>query len=473
MKSVIAVDLGASSGRVMHAQFDGERFILNEVHRFPSIHVSANNTLYWDALYMWHEIQTGLRQISDAASIGVDTWGVDFGLLDKAGNLLGNPVHYRDNRTEGMMEWVFDRVPRRDVFERTGIQFMPINTLYQFASLKANNSPLLEVADTLITIPNLFLYWLTGMRHAEFSFATTTQMYNPRIGDWDRETLTALDIPTHILPPIVQPGTHIGEYNGIPVIAPACHDTACAVVAVPTTTANYAYLSSGTWSLLGLEVDTPVINDASYQANITNEGGATGNFRLLKNVMGLWLEQQCLETWRQQGTEYSFVELKRLAMEAEPFAALIDPNDPMFLAPGDMPSRIADFCQRTDQPVPEEHGQLIRVIYESLALKYRHALDGLIDLTGQQVDRLHIIGGGSQNELLCQMTADATGRTVVTGPVEATALGNAIVQYVSLGVLEDIAHARQILSRTLDTKTYVPQSNWDEQYQRFNAILAS
>lgn len=472
MKPVIAIDLGASSGRVMRVQFNGERFELEEVHRFLNLPVTAHNTLYWDVLRIWHEIQTGLRQIPDAASIGVDTWGVDFGLLDRDGNLLGNPVHYRDNRTDGMMAWVFERVSRREVFERTGIQFMPINTLYQLASLKANDSPLLDVADTLITIPNLFLYWLTGVRHSEFSFATTTQMYNPRAGDWDYETLAALDIPTSILPTIVQPGTQIGAYNDIPVIAPGCHDTACAVVAVPTTTPNYAYLSSGTWSLLGLEVDAPVINNAAYAANVTNEGGATGNFRLLKNVMGLWLEQECLATWRQQGYDYSFERVKGMATKAESFMGLIDPDDPDFLAPGDMPARIAAFCQRTGQPVPVDHGQMIRVIYESLALKYRHSLELLIDLTGQQVERLHIIGGGSQNELLCQMTADATGRTVITGPVEATALGNAIVQYVALGELASIAQAREILSRTLDTQIYTPQSNWDEQYERFNAILA-
>lgn len=473
-KNVLAIDLGAESGRVLRVGFDGTRFKMEDVHRFPNIPVAAGGTLYWDVLRLWQDIQTGLQQgQSGAASIGIDTWGVDFALLDRDGRLLSNPVHYRDNRTEGMMEWVFDRVPRRAVFERTGIQFLSLNTLYQLASLVKNDSPQLQTAATLLTIADLFNYWLTGTKSAEFTFATTTQFFNPRTGDWDYETLQALGVPTDILTPIVQPGTRIGSYEGIPVIAPACHDTGSAVVAVPTTTANYAYLSSGTWSLIGLELTEPVISDESYAANVTNEGGAYGTFRFLKNVMGLWLAQQCRATWRAAGQDYSYDDLTRLAASAAPFTSLIDPDDARFLPPGDMPARIREFCSQTGQPVPQSDAEVIRTVYESLALKYRYVLDQMAEITGQPVDRLHIIGGGTQNKLLNQMAANATGRTVITGPVEATALGNAIVQFISLGEIADLAQARAILSETLDTARYEPadQPTWEEAYIRFMTLV--
>ena len=472
-KHVIAVDLGASSGRVMKVSFDGERFALEQVHRFANIPVTVHGTIYWDVLRMWHEIIEGIRAVAGgAASIGVDSWGVDFALLDRNGDLLANPVHYRDRRTDGMLEWVFERVPRRTVFERTGIQIMGINTLYQLASLAASNSPLLDCAATLLTFPNLITYWMTGARVCEFTHVTTTQCYNPVAGDWDRETLAAIGVPTDIFPEIVPPGARLGEFEGIPVLAPACHDTADAVVSVPTTTENYAYLSSGTWSLIGLEVTEPVINDAAYAANVTNEGGLGGTFRLLQNVMGLWLQQECRNTWAAAGRSTTYQELIQEAEAAPPFRSLIDPNDDSFLAPGDMPARIRAYCRRTGQPEPETIGQTIRAIYESLALRYRTVLDTLIGLTGRTVDRLHVIGGGSQNTMLCQMTANAIGRTVIAGPAEATALGNGIVQYLALGDLGSLTQARALLSRTLDLATYEPQDGaaWDEAYGRFRAM---
>jgi len=476
MKHVIAIDLGAESGRVLRVGFDGGAFHFEEVHRFPNIPVEAQGTLYWDVLRLWHEITTGLGLAgTDVAGIGVDTWGVDFALLDRDGNLLSNPVHYRDSRTDGMYDWLFERVPRRTVFERTGIQFMIINTLYQIASMIHNDHPLLEYAATFLPIPDLFNYWLTGEKTAEFSHVSTMQIYNPRTGDWDFETLQAIGAPTDMFGPIVQPGTPIGTYNDIPVIAPACHDTGSAVVGVPTTTPNYAYLSSGTWSLIGLEVGEPVINEAAYAANVTNEGGAYGTFRLLKNVMGLWIAQQCRATWLQQGTDYSYDQLTAAAMDAAPFRSLIDPDDDLFLPPGDMPARIREFCQRTGQPLPQTTGQIMRTVYESLALKYRFALDRLVDLTDRPVDRLHIIGGGSQNNLLNQMTANATGRTVITGPVEATALGNAIVQFITLGELDNVAQARAILSKTIGTEAYNPEAgnDWQAAYERFLTYLST
>ncbi|PJF41711.1 MAG: rhamnulokinase [Chloroflexi bacterium] len=474
-KHVIAVDLGAESGRVMKVLFDGKILELEQVHRFPNRPVTAAGTLYWDVLGLWHEIQMGIdAALNNAMSIGVDTWGVDFALLDRNGQLLANPVHYRDNRTNGMMEWVFERVPKRTIFDRTGIQFMQLNTLYQLASLVRDHSPLLEAADTFLTIADLFNYWLGGEQNCEFTFATTTQFYNPRTHDWDRETLGELHIPLNIFPRIVAPGSPAGEFRGIPLIKPACHDTGSAVVAVPASDDNFAYLSSGTWSLFGLEISEPVINDRVYEANLTNEGGAGNTFRLLKNVMGLWLDQQCRATWKAAGNDYTFDELTALAAEAESFRSLIDPDDLSFLPPGDMPARIREYCQHTGQPLPESVGQIMRTIYESLAFKYRVVLDDLIDLTGKTVERLHIIGGGSQNKLLCQMTADAIGRQVVAGPVEATALGNGIVQLITLGELDNIAQARDILRATTGMIDYEPQNTsiWDETYQRFKQLIA-
>jgi rhamnulokinase len=475
MVQVIAIDLGAESGRVTRVGFDGERVRLDEVHRFPNGPVQVNGTLHWDALRLWSEISAGIEAAgAGAAAIGVDAWGVDHALLDRDGKLLGNPVHYRDRRTDGMFEWVFARVPRREVFERTGVQFMILNTLYQLASLASKNSAQLEAARTYLAFPDLINYWLTGEKVCEFTHATTTQMYNPRAGDWDREMLARVGIPTEMFGTIVQPGTRVGAYQGIPVIAPASHDTGSAVVAVPTTSHDYAYLSSGTWSLIGLELNAPVINDAAYAANVTNEGGANGTFRFLKNVMGLWIAQQCRATWNAQGQEYSYDDLTRLAQTAEPFRSMIDPDDDAFLPPGDMPTRIREFCQRTGQPVPETPAQVLRTVYESLALKYRLAIDNLTALSGRNVERLHIIGGGTQNKLLCQMTADALGRLVIAGPVEATALGNALVQLIALGEIGSLQQAREVVSRSVVTERYTPKEPgaWDGAYERFRGLVA-
>lgn len=474
--TVLAADLGAESGRIMQIAFDGRAFEVRELQRFPNIPVRVHQTLYWDVLRLWNDVKSGIDSADRRPdSIGVDTWGVDFALLDRDGNLLANPVHYRDARTDGMMEWVFERVPRRDVFERTGIQFMQLNTLFQIASLARANSPVLEMAHTFLLMPDLLNSWLTGTRQCEFTNVTTTQMYNPVLGDWDREMLATLGVPTHIFPQIVQPGTRLGEYDGVPVIAPATHDTASAVVAVPTTTDNFAFLSSGTWSLFGLELDRPVITEETYRANVTNEGGAYGTFTFLKNVVGLWIAQQCRATWRAEGHEYSYDDLVREASQARPFQAFIDPDDPLFIPHGDMPARIREYCQRTGQYVPQTVGETIRTAYESLALKYRLVIDCLAELTGRTVDRLHIVGGGARNKLLNQMAANATGRQVVAGPYEGTALGNGIVQLIELGALANIAEARDILSRTIETSTYDPQdlAAWDEHYQRYRAQIAT
>ncbi|MCC6614275.1 MAG: rhamnulokinase [Anaerolineae bacterium] len=473
-KHVVAVDLGGESGRVMRATFDGEHLQIEEAHRFLNIPVQVGKTLYWDALRLWHEITTGIKLVAQgASSIGVDSWGVDFAFLDRDGNMLANPIHYRDRSSEGMMEWVFERVPKRELYDRTGIQFIPVNGLWRLASLARHHSPVLETATTFLTLPDLFNYWLTGSRTCEFTHATTGGFFNAHTRNWDFDVLSRLGVPTEIFPPVVQPGTRIGAYEGIPVIAPATHDTGSAVVAVPTTTDRFAYLSSGTWSLLGLEVDTPIMGDVAFEANLTNEGGVYGTFRFLQNIAGMWLLQQSRAVWAEQGHKYEYSEMMALAETAEPFGSFIDPDDISFFQPGDMPAAIREFCRETQQPVPETDAQIIRTIYESLAFKYRYNLERLLRVSGKQVDRLHIIGGGSRNTLLCQMTANAIGRVVVAGPGEATALGNAIVQLISLGELADLAQAREMLSRSDELSSYEPQATtrWDEHYDRFAAIL--
>lgn len=471
---VAAVDLGASSGRVIRVGFDGAQLTIDECNRFPNTPVAARGRLYWDVLRLWHEIQAGLRVSGRGTrSIGVDSWGVDFALIDRAGALLANPTHYRDSSSEDGFSRLHQFMPRREIFERTGVQFMPANGINRMVSLIAERSPLLEAADTMLTITDLFNYWLSGSKTCELTMATTWQLYNPRQKAWDLTLARALGIPERILAPIVPPGTVIGEYEGIPVIAPACHDTGSAVVAVPTTTKNYAYLSSGTWSLMGLELDQPIINDEVYRANLTNEGGFDGSFRFLKNIMGLWLVQQCRETWNAEGQNYSYDEMVTLAADVDPFQSMIDPDHLEFYPPGDMPSRIRAYCARHGQTVPQSDAEVLAAIYAGLAFKYRYTLDQLLEVSGRQVDQVYVIGGGSQNRLLCQMTANAVGRPVYAGPVEATALGNAIVQLMTLGELGGLSEARELLAKSMITDVYEPQDTqvWDDHYARFVSLL--
>jgi rhamnulokinase len=473
---VIAIDFGAESGRVMQVAFDGKALHLDEIHRFPNQPVTANGTLYWDALRLYHEITTGISKVAPgAASVGLDTWGVDYAFLDRDGRLLANPVHYRDRSWEGMMDWVFERIPRRELYERTGLQIIPVNGIWRLAYMAKMQSPLLEVAHTYLTIPDLFHYWLSGSKTCEFTHASTHQLYNPRLQNWDFDLIRTLGLPTHIFGEIVPPGTRLGTYEGIPVIAPSAHDTGSAVVAVPYTTPNAAYCSSGTWSLLGLELDEAIINDAAYAANITNEGGVNHTWRFLKNIAGMWLVQQSRKSWAAAGTEYDYADLASLAESATPFSAFIDPDDGDFYQPGDMPAHIRSFCLRTNQTPPADVAHTIRVIYESLALKYRYVLEQCIAVSGKTVEVLHIIGGGSRNALLCQMTADAIGRVVVAGPAEATALGNAIVQLVALGEFKDVAEARMLLSQGADIVTYEPRHSaaWEDAYGRFQQLLTA
>jgi rhamnulokinase len=484
----LALDLGAESGRAMLGQFDGQRLQLAEAHRFANepVCLPSDGTgyrLHWDVLRLWSEIKCGIALAAQEcegklAGVGLDTWGVDFGLLDCSGALLGNPYHYRDSRTDGMVEEAFHRAGREEIFQRTGIQFMQLNSLYQLLSMVVGESPLLEIAETFLTMPDLFNYWLTGRKVCEFSIATTTQCYDPRAGDWARPMLEKLGIPTRIFSEIVPPGTVLGDMlpqvaedvgTRIPVIAPACHDTGSAVAAVPAKGTDFAYISSGTWSLVGTELAEPVINADSLAYNFTNEGGVGGTFRFLKNIMGLWLVQESRRTWAGQGESLSYDELTQMAAEAEPLCAIVDPDDGDFLKPGDMPARLRAFCERTGQPVPESKGSIVRCALESLALKYRWTLERLEEMLGRRLEPIHIIGGGTQNRLLNQLAADATGRRVVTGPIEATAIGNVLVQMMALGHIASLAEGRQIVCGSFDVETYEPQGGdeWEEAYGRF------
>lgn len=455
----------------MDLSFDGRAIALREVHRFPNIPVQTPQRLHWDVLRLWQEITVGIEKV-DAAAIGVDCWGVDYALLDSAGELLANPVHYRDPRTNGAMEWAFERMPRREIFDRTGIQFLQFNGLFQLAASIRDGSPLLEQATTLLTIADLFNYWLTGSKTCEYTEATTLQLCNAHTGDWDRAITAAIGIPD-ILAPIVQPGTKLGSYQGTDVIAPACHDTGSAVVAVPATSEHVAYLSSGTWSLLGMELQAPILSDAAYAANVTNEGGYENTYRFLKNIMGLWVVDQCRATWKAAGKDYSFDQLAAMVQSVDPFKTLIEPDDPTFLPPGDMPARVIDYCRRHGQALPESDAELIAAVYVSLAYKYRFVLEQLIAVSGHSVDRLHIIGGGSKNALLNQMTANAIGLPVIAGPAEATATGNAIVQLIAIGELRDVAEARAMLSESTELVLFEPndRATWDANYERFRDLL--
>lgn len=481
-KTVLAIDLGAESGRVVAVHFDGGQMSQEELYRFPNTPVMLNGTLYWDFLRLWGDIKAGIEKgkALKPASMGVDAWGVDFGLLDSQDKLIGNPVHYRDARTTNMMEQAFTKVPKAEIFAQTGIQFIPINTLYQLLSLVESNSPQLQFADTFLTAPDLINHWLTGAKVCEFSNATTTQLFNPTTGAWATKMMDRLEIPSRIFPEIIPPGTQLGTYNSIPVIAPACHDTGSAVAGIPTQQQDFAYISSGTWSLVGLENNEPILTPDALAANVTNEGGVYETYRLLKNVMGLWILQQCRATWKAEGESFSYAELVDMAAKANPLLVIFNPNDSAFLTPGDHPQHIRDWCRRTNQPLLETPGAIVRSVLESLALAYRQVLDQITAVANRKVSVLHIVGGGSQNQLLNQMTADATGLPVVAGPSEATVIGNASVQLITLGEISDLNQARQVEAATTELKRYEPSgdagpqvSDWDEAYGRFQAYQFS
>jgi rhamnulokinase len=433
-------------------------------------------------LRLWSEIKTGIasavKQGAKLDGIGLDTWGVDFALLDKNKALLSNPFHYRDARTDGMLDEAFKRMSRAEIFANTGIQFMQINTLYQLLAMSMQNSPILDIAKTYVAIPDLFNYWLSGEIANEFTHATTTQGLDPRTRDWASPVLDAMNIPTHLFKPVTAPGTRLGtllkpiaEETGageVRIIVPACHDTGSAVAAVPAESNDFAWISSGTWSIMGVEIHEPCLTEKALAYNFTNEGGVFGTWRLSKNIMGLWLVQECRRTWQHAGEDLSYDEITRLASEAKPFLAVLDPDHINFLHAGDMPDRICKYCKDTNQAVPQTKGEIIRVALESLALKYREVLQQVEELTNNHYEPIHIIGGGTKNKLLNQFTADCTGRVVVTGPVEATAIGNVLMQAYGLGHLSSLADLRSVVRASDTPETYQPgnRDRWDEAFQK-------
>jgi len=471
--NLLAFDFGASSGRAVLGRFDGKKLELEDIHRFPNRPVTVAGTMHWDVLRLFEELLTGIAAGAKVASgklasLGVDTWGVDFGLLDRQGQLLQNPVAYRDPRTDGILERAFARVPRREIFQATGVQFLQFNSLFQLYAMAEQQSPILELADRLLMMPDLFNYFLTGKICAEFTNATTTQAYDPRQDAWAVPLLRRLGLPIHLFPVIVQPGTMLGKLlpdiageiavPQVPVIAPATHDTGSAVAAVPADgKQSWAYLSSGTWSILGVEIPEPIINDQALAHNFTNEGGVEDTFRFLKNITGLWLIQECQRVWSlEDGKPMSFDQLNRLARQARPATSLVDPDAPDFLRPGNMPKAIQDYCRRTRQPLPKDRGAIVRCALISLARKYQEVLGKLEDLWGKKIEVLHVIGGGAKNQLLCQWTADACQIPVLAGPVEATAIGNLCVQLMALGKLDSLAEARALIRESFPVKRYDP-----------------
>jgi rhamnulokinase len=486
-KVYLAIDLGAESGRVMAGIWNGRKLRLEEINRFPNGPVALGETIRWDVLRLWSEIQHGLALAGKKhgpriVSVGADTWGVDFVLLTKNDEIVGMPYHYRDARTNGLMERAFKKVSRAEIFAQTGLQFMQLNTLYQLLAMKARSPGLLAQADCLLLMPD-FLHWcLCGAKAVEFTNGSTTQCLHPLQRNWATGLLKKLGLPARIFPKIVPPGTRLGTLRksiadrtglaGVKVVAPPTHDTASAIAGVPTANtgkASWAYISSGTWSLMGVEVQKAALSPRALELNMTNEGGIDGTYRLLRNIMGLWLVQQCKRSFEAAGRKHDYGQLVALAARAKPLRSLLDLNDPRFLNPPDMPEAIQNFCRETGQPVPKTDGELARCAYESLALNYRETLGALEELTGEKIEVIHIVGGGSQNRLLNQLAADACQRPVLAGPVEATALGNLLTQIRADGEIGSLAELRAVVRRSTQVMTFEPRSgnDWNRASNRF------
>lgn len=485
-KRVLAFDFGASSGRAVLAGIVAGKIVMEEVHRFSNDPVMVGNTLYWDTIRQFYEIKQGMIKANLKGgfdSVGIDTWGVDFGLLDEHGELLENAVHYRDARTVGMQDEVFQVIKKDELYRITGNQFMNFNTIFQLYALKQKRPWVLKRAKSLLFTPDLFNYFLSGVKAAEYTMAATTQLLDASEKVWSEEVLQSLGIDNQLLQEIVPSGTVVGSLtrdiceelgmNPAKVIAVASHDTQSAVVAVPSQEEDFLFISCGTWSLFGTELKHPLINETSRKLDVTNEGGFGGKITFLKNIIGLWLVQESRRQWIREGKELSFARLERLALMAEPFQSFIDPDAPEFNPAGNIPKRIRAFCKHTGQPVPQSEGAVVCCIDQSLALKYRYALEQLEACTGRRYPTIHMIGGGIQSELLCQMTANASGRRVIAGPVEATALGNIAVQLIALGEIKDVEEARAIVANSEPTREYLPQDQerWQKAYSSFKAFI--
>lgn len=482
MKKVLAFDFGASSGRAIIGKYESGKVTLEEVHRFSNDPVVVNGVMYWDVLRLFHEIKQGIIKAKNAGgfdSIGIDTWGVDFGLIDKNGRLLENPVHYRDKRNIGMIEYADTLMPKRKIYEKTGIQFLEFNTLYQLLSLRKNLPELLERTDKILFMPDLFSYFLTGNAVSEYSVATTSQIININSGEWDKDLLKLLELSEEKFAPLVESGSIVGYLKqeiceelgveSVPVVAVCGHDTQSAISAVPKESGDIAFISCGTWSIFGTELEKPVVNDITYEMSVTNEGGFGGAIGFVKNISGLWLIQESRRQWKKEGKDYSFADLEKAALESEKFKSFIDPDDSSFAIPGNMPERVREYCKKTGQHVPETTGEVMRCIYESLAMKYRLVFEKIKRCVDKNYDTINMIGGGTKDTLLCKMTACACNTTVVTGPVEATALGNVCVQLIASGDIKNISHARKIIADGENLKTYEPYETeeWEKAYKKF------
>ncbi|MBN2211680.1 MAG: rhamnulokinase [Sedimentisphaerales bacterium] len=485
-RSYVAIDLGAESGRVMLACFENEQITLQEAHRFPNKVIEQGDSLHWNFAYLLDQIKLGIRQAvsmgDNIRSMGIDTWGVDFGLLDANGTLLENPRHYRDVRNAAMMEKACEILSRETIYNHTGTQFLPFNTLYQLLAYQRHQLDVLARAQTLLFMPNLLMHHLTGSISAEYTIASTSQMLNMHTGTWSETLLNTFNLPAGIMPTIAMPGTSAGKLKndiaqecGCPqlaMVAVGCHDTASAVAGVPVEIQkrNWAYLSSGTWSLMGVELEKPLINTQSFKYDFTNEGGVEGTIRLLKNIMGLWPVQQCRQQWLSEGCELDYATLTDMAAQAQPYRAYVDVDQSVFMAKGQMPEKINHYLHTTGQGKIEDQGQLIRIILESLAVKYGQTLARIEKLTDQSIDIVHVVGGGCQNHLLNQFTADATGKRIIAGPVEATVLGNVLVQAVTDGLFKNIAEGRACIARSFPTQTFAPTRT--EQWDRFRRTFS-
>lgn len=487
MKKVLAIDLGASSGRAIVGTFDGKSISLEEIHRFSNDPVILNGTMYWDVLRLFHEIKQSLVKAKPCGveSVSIDTWGVDFGLLDKDGRLLENPVHYRDGRTAGMVNESFKLIDKAEFYNITGNQFMEINTAFQLLSLVKNRPELIRRADKAVLMPDLFEYFLCGRIFAEQSIASTTQMFDAKEKQWSNKVLDKLGIKASLMPPIIKSGSVVGTLSAelceeldippIKVIAVCGHDTQCALAATPAAQKDFIFLSCGTWSLLGTELDSPVIDENSYRLNVTNELGYDEKTSFLKNIIGLWLIQESRRQWIREGKEYSFAELESMARASVPFKSFIDPDAPEFTPAGNIPKRICEYCSRTGQPVPQNDGEIMRCIYESLALKYRSAKEELEACTGKEYSAVYMVGGGTKDRFLSQLTACSCGCTVSSGPVEATALGNIAIQLMAMGEISGLAEAREIVRSSERIYTFLPEDadKWEAAYKKYKEVTAN
>ena len=485
-KRVLAFDFGASSGRAILGTLRDGKIEMKEIHRFSNDTVSACGTVYWDILRLFFEIKAGItKAVAEGGfdAVSIDTWGVDFGLLDKNGKLLGNPVHYRDLRTEGIPEEVYKIVPKDELYRLTGIQYAVFNTLYQLMYLKLKEPETLERAEKMLMIPDLFAYMLTGEMHEEATIASTSNIYDANTKDWHFGLIEKLGLPKKIFADIIAPGSVYGMLSDeiceelgcekVPVIAVASHDTASAVASVPSVTDDFVYISSGTWSLFGIENNEPIMTDEAAAHNFTNEGGFANTIRFLKNITGLWLIQESRRQWRREGVEVGFDTLEKEALAATPFRCYIDVDDPSFATPGNLPRRVKEYCEKTGQYVPQNRGEIMRCIYQSLAMKYRYTFDSVKTLSKKEYSHINIVGGGTKDGLLCQMAANVCAAEIYAGPIEATALGNIAVALFALEELSGLKEIREVVSNSTDLKVFTPVDSdaWDKAYKDYLKVL--